>query len=175
MKGAEQRDTGWSYLSAVLFNAPKPPKSLSKKSGAFCNKDHSPAPRHRGCAHLLPAQTPGKIFQPGPFPKWEAFPSPCCPGVWCADYIPQLPQERSGLARERHNGIRRRGNKQPPPALLGILLFGYACELPSVCGRRHRPPSPRIPANPDPAPLGSPGGAESSSHPRGFVPKVGDA
>lgn len=98
MKGAEQSDAGWSHLSAVSFNAPKPPQILLRKSGAFGNKDGSPGstagklssvPAGSDRAEKLPR---GKIFRPYPWPKWEALPSPGCPGAGCADNVPQLPR-----------------------------------------------------------------------------------
>lgn len=151
---------------------------FSQKSGAFCNKDRSPTPRRGSCAHLLPARTPlrscpqRKIFQPGPFPKREAFPSPRCPGVWCADNTPQLPQERSVLARELHNGIRRRGNKTTSSHPAWHSRVCVHVRAPTV-GKGTGLPSPCIPASPDPSPLDTWGGTDSSSHPRSFVPKVG--
>lgn len=112
----------------------------------------------------------GKISQPGPFAKRDSLPSPRSPG-WGADNTPRLPQHR-----ELHNRSRRKGNKhhnQPPPALLGVLVV---CELLRVCELppRVQTPSP-LSLRPKLSSPGHPGGAESSCHPWGFVPKVGDA
>lgn len=161
MTGAEQRDTGWSHLSAALFNAPQTSTAPLKRER--CSLYQRPRPRWvagKLCSSPASSDPAEKLSPRGKsssqlhFPRGNPSPALAVLGFG-VQITHSSPRRHPYLPENCTKGSEGEGiNNLLPPCRAFLCLCAPAS---SRGGHRLRPPSPCSPASPDPPPLDTPG------------------